>query len=234
LLEYTLIESCSWLNVTPTQGNSTGEHDNITVTVNTTDLSPGTYFYDINITSNGGNKRFNVDLFIISGDEKSLAINTGWNLITLPVQTGWYASDLADNITGSLSVSRWDNMNQTYKTYIVGGPDIFDFPIEDGCGYFVDTDQSGILIMNGTSVININFSLEIGWNLIGWYHDYNTTANSIGTNLTDCRSVSQWDCENQTYQTYIVGGPPIFDFAVECGIGLFVDVNQESFWHGEG
>jgi hypothetical protein len=233
-LAYTLNENCSWLSVTPLQGNSTGEYDNITFTVNTTGLQFGTYRRDIHITSNGGNMRFNVALFVMSDDSTLLTINTGWNLITMPVQTGWYASDLADNITGSLSVSRWDNVNQTYRTYIVGGPPVFDFPIKDGCGYFVDTDQSSLLIVNGTPVINVSINLKIGWNLIGWYHDYNTTASSIGSNITGCLSVSRWDKVNQTYQTYIIGGPPVFDFTVKCGMGLFVDVSQESTWHGEG
>jgi hypothetical protein len=46
--------------------------------------------------------------------------------------------------------------------------------------------------------------------------------------------VSKWDSVNQTYQTYIVGGPPVFDFDIHCGMGLFVDVAVESTWLGQG
>jgi hypothetical protein len=38
----------------------------------------------------------------------------------------------------------------------------------------------------------------------------------------------------QTFKTFIVGGPPSFDFTVTPGMGLFVLVNQTSVWYGEG
>jgi len=83
ILNYTLSESCNWLTVTPMQGNSTGEHDLITMTVNTTGLVPDSYHCDINISSNGGNPKFGVDLIVISGDSITISLSTGWNLITV-------------------------------------------------------------------------------------------------------------------------------------------------------
>jgi hypothetical protein len=163
-----------------------------------------------------------------------IEMDIGWNLITVPIENEWYASDLADNITGSLSVSRWDSVNQTYNTFIVGGPPVFDFPIEDGSGYFVDVNQISIFSLTGFTIFNVSIPLEIGWNLLGWYHEYNTTASSLSANITGSLSVSRWDSVNQTYNTFIVGGPPVFDFNIHCGMGLFVDVNQQSIWYGHG
>lgn len=58
-LSYTLSWTESWLEVSPTSGTSTGEHDPITVTINTTGLAPDTtYETYIHIDSNGGNKVF--------------------------------------------------------------------------------------------------------------------------------------------------------------------------------
>jgi hypothetical protein len=163
-----------------------------------------------------------------------IAFNTGWNLISIPIINNWYASDLASNITSCNSISRWDAVNQTYKTYIVGGPPTFDFPIIDGHGYFVDVDEQSSLTMVGDSIITVNVPLKVGWNLLGWYHSYNTTASSLSENITGCTSVSMWNTSMQTYDTYIVGGPPTFDFTITCGMGLFVDVTTESNWLGEG
>jgi hypothetical protein len=65
-------------------------------------------------------------------------LKIGWNLI------GWFnnettmASSIAENISGCLSVSGWDNDIQSYKTYITGGPPSFDFPVYIGHGLFVD------------------------------------------------------------------------------------------------
>ncbi len=158
----------------------------------------------------------------------------GWNLITIPMQTSWYASDIAENITGCQSISRWDSSNQTYKTFIVGGPPAFDFEIKSGCGYYVDMVQSDIISVCGSRIDNVSIPLNIGWNLLGWFHEVDTTASSLSENIPGCLSVSKWDCVNQTYKTFIVGGPPAFDFPVFQGMGLFVDVTQTSMWYGEG
>ena len=87
---------------------------------------------------------------------------------------------------------------------------------------------------DGEILSNVNISLKVGWNLIGWYHDIETTASSIAENITGCLSISGWDNEIQTYKTYIVGGPPSFDFTVSINMGLFADVDVESTWQGEG
>ncbi|PNX49351.1 MAG: hypothetical protein BV459_00165 [Thermoplasmata archaeon M11B2D] len=58
-LSYTLSWSESWVTVSPTNGISTGEHDPINVTIDTTGLVPETtYECYISIESNGGNKLF--------------------------------------------------------------------------------------------------------------------------------------------------------------------------------
>ncbi len=234
LLEYSFNEMCNWLSVDPISGNSTGEQDEINVTVNTTDLSIGSYSYNISINSNGGNGLFRVDLIVFSGNYYDISLTPNWNLVTIPAETNWWASDISDNLTGCTSISRWDAVNQTYQTYIVGGPPSFDFPIQDGCGYFVDMNQPDNLLISGLPIDNISIPLEIGWNLLGWYHNYDTTASSLSENITGCTTVSRWNASLQTYDTYIVGGPPSFDFTITCGMGLFVDVAAESVWYGVG
>ncbi len=56
----------TWITLSPTSGTSTGEHDTVTVTIDTTGLSQGNHSGFISISSNdGGESRyFNIDLFI--------------------------------------------------------------------------------------------------------------------------------------------------------------------------
>ncbi len=68
-LEYSLSESCSWVELSPLFGDSIGEHDTITVYIDTTTLNPGSYQGIIYINSNGGNEVFTIDIFIVSSDE---------------------------------------------------------------------------------------------------------------------------------------------------------------------
>jgi len=59
-------------------------------------------------------------------------------------------------------------------------------------------------------------------------------CNSLSLNITNFARVSRWNASLQTYNTYIVGGPPTFDFQVTRSMGLFVDVTEESVWDGKG
>ena len=171
---------------------------------------------------------------IIGINDSFIPFLIGWNMITIYWDNNFSASDLSENITGCTSVSYWDAVNQTYYTYIVGGPPSFDFPIRNGHGYFVDMTRPNTIQENDSFITNVSVNLKTGWNLIGWYHEYNTTAQNLSENITGCTSVSYWDAVNQTYYTYIVGGPPSFDFHITKGMGIFADVTTESVWHGEG
>jgi len=56
----------TWISPNPTSGSSTGEHDTVTVTIDTTGLSPGSHtgFVSISANDGGGMRYFNIDLFI--------------------------------------------------------------------------------------------------------------------------------------------------------------------------
>jgi parallel beta-helix repeat protein len=64
-LTYSLSETCDWVEVNPTSGSSAGEHDTITIDINTTGLSECSYTCDISINSNGGSGTFTVRVNIV-------------------------------------------------------------------------------------------------------------------------------------------------------------------------
>jgi len=257
---HTLINDTVWINVTKNDydPDTDGTIDPTTVQIVdypsngmvTTDATTGNLTYTptngfvgidmVNYTVSDNNDLTSntglVRIHVLTSDMVYLehVLNTNWNLITISISNEWNASDLAKQISYCLSVSRWDATNQTYRTYIMGGPEVFDFPLCDGCGYFVDAEQSDILSLSGMLIPSVTVPLKIGWNLIGWNQDIMTTASGLAGNITGCLSVSRWDSVNQTYRTYIVGGPDVFDFPVSCGMGLFIDVVEESIWSGEG
>ncbi|MFE3846236.1 C1 family peptidase, partial [Thermoplasmatota archaeon] len=65
-LIYSLSESCDWLDVSPLNGESSGEIDNINVYVDAASLTEGTYQCDIDISSNGGNGIFSIYLNVVA------------------------------------------------------------------------------------------------------------------------------------------------------------------------
>ena len=84
LLLYSLSENCSWMTVTPVTGSSIGEHDSITVTVNTTGLFDGMYDCDIAIASNGGQGQFTIDVEVFGtgvGELDQQQTQDGYNFV---------------------------------------------------------------------------------------------------------------------------------------------------------
>ncbi|MFA5103410.1 MAG: choice-of-anchor D domain-containing protein [Candidatus Thermoplasmatota archaeon] len=170
------------------------------------------------------------------GDSMScvISLSVGWNLVTIPVVNDWWASTLAENISGCELVSWFDPQNQTYRSYVVGGPPGLDFPIRNGYGIFILVNESSSLNVSGFRIGNVSVPLFVGWDMIGWYHEYSTNASTLGAVIPGCEMVSRFDAVNQTFKSYIVGGPPGLDFTISCGMGLFVLVDVSSVWHGEG
>ncbi|RLE41411.1 hypothetical protein DRJ16_06335, partial [Candidatus Woesearchaeota archaeon] len=87
-LSYTLSDTCSWIDVYPLSGESTGELDTITIDIDTTGLSIGSHHYGIQITSNGGNGMFNVDVYVMS-DNTIVDINQSIFNRGFRIMPGW-------------------------------------------------------------------------------------------------------------------------------------------------
>jgi len=75
ILDYTINELCDWLTVSPTIGNSTGEHDDVIITVNTTGLAYGSYHCDIDIITDNETGIFAVDLMVVASGTPILDVN---------------------------------------------------------------------------------------------------------------------------------------------------------------
>jgi len=135
-LEYSLSESCSWLSINPVSGTSTGEHDTINVTVDTTGLSLGDYSYNIDISSNDVSKTFNINLNVVEILSPRLAIDpSGFDF-------GWILDDQID----STSFNVWNS-----------GIGVLDYSLSESCSWLsvnpTEGTSSGEI---GTIEVNID------------------------------------------------------------------------------
>jgi hypothetical protein len=76
-LTFSLSETCGWVDVHPTSGSSTGEHDTITIDIDTTGLFEGSHTCDISISSNGGSETFIVTVNVVSCECGGTATSCG-------------------------------------------------------------------------------------------------------------------------------------------------------------
>ena len=155
-----------------------------------------------------------------------------WNLIAMPVNKTWNASQLAANITGCKVVVRWDSVNQRYVDYIVGinAPNNKDFEIELGYGYFVGVDRETWFNITGETIPQQELTLQPKWNVIGWYGLTNTTASWLLNNITNATTIVNWNATAQRFGDGFFDGPSP-DFNIGVGEGIFVYVSPPSSVH---
>ena len=251
---FTYINESVWINITANDYDTDGEIDPTTVSIVDyptngsvqVDSINGNISYIPDIGFVGIDKlnyticddeglisnQCNVKIYVITSDMIFIRmdLSSSWNLITISIQNNWMASSLASNITGCEFISQFDSMNQTWWTY-TGNP-ASDFLILDGYGYLVYTTTNSNIILTGTPIISVNVTICSGWNVIGWFNNYNTTASSLKQNITGTQFISRFDPITQSFWTYTSN--PASDFTIGKGMGLLLYTTTASVWHGEG
>jgi hypothetical protein len=162
ILSYLIEEDCSWLSVSPSSGSSTGEHDLITVSVDTGELNPGDYFYSLEIVSNGGNELFNVSLKVIEiPNVPYLRVNT--QLIDF--------GEILINTQNYADLELWN-----------GGTGILSYLIEEDCSWLSVSPSSGS--STGEHDI-ITLSIDNLGLTEGFYeYDFTISSNDVDKEIT--------------------------------------------------
>jgi len=155
-----------------------------------------------------------------------------WNLITIPLENTWTAETLGQNITGCTVVIKFDGDTQLFTTHVVNTPHD-NFPVLNGESYFIYCAHDTNLTITGLPLGTTTVHIYQEWNLIGWFTEIPTTAESLGTNITDCNVVIKFDGDTQLFTTHVVNTPHD-NFSITRGMGLFIYATSESDWHGEG
>jgi uncharacterized protein YprB with RNaseH-like and TPR domain len=120
-LTYTLSESCGWVDVNPASGFSTGEHDTITVDIDTTELSEGLHTCDISIGSNDGSGTFTVTINVVPCEEPVLSYSP----------TSHDFGDMCEGETDSTTFEIWNSETGTLT-----------YTLSESCGW-LDVNPAG-------------------------------------------------------------------------------------------
>ncbi|MBC7080742.1 MAG: hypothetical protein H5T44_00590 [Thermoplasmatales archaeon] len=153
-----------------------------------------------------------------------------WNMLTIPVKNesitnakelGNFLNSQGCNVT---VIVRFNASIQRYESWVAEIPDKNNFEIVSGMGYWIFTkltEQKNFSI-EGRLIEEINVSLYVGYNLIGWANIENTNASTLGSNISNCTKVGRWRAWNQTWAPeHIVGYPP-FNFNISIGDAVFI------------
>ncbi len=70
-----------------------------------------------------------------------------------------------------------------------------------------------------------------GWNLIGWFQDYPTDAETFGQYIPGCTVVCKFNADSQSFTTHVVG-IPYNEFTIDQGMGVYIYTTYMSIWNG--
>ena len=117
-LDYTITDDVGWLSLSPTSGTSTGEHDTITVTYDTSGLSAGNYSATITISDSSASNSpqtiplsLTVNAQVVSPPRISLSTSSLSNSITEGSNASSQTFTVRNSGGGTLSYSISDNRN---------------------------------------------------------------------------------------------------------------------------
>ena len=234
-LTFQITSTADWLSISPQNGSiSPGNEVNISITIDTSNLTTGvTSTFITLITNDPDETSIQLPLYISIPSFKlvNLSLYEGWNMITIPVSTGedLTADSLHSQIPGCGIILRWNASSGDFDLYAPGAP--YNFAIENGVGYLVSVEYDTNVEFMGIPLQSVSVPLHIGWNMLGWFKEENTTTSSLLTNITGCNIVLLWNASIADFDVYVPGAE---DRIVKPGTGFLVAVTEESEWHGEG
>jgi hypothetical protein len=171
-MNWTASKNANWLTLSPTSGNSSGEHDKIAISVNISGLSSGTYSATITLTGeevSNSPQYITVTLNVLPPPSNSFNLNLsqGWNAISLPLVTDPRPATVFQGVSGDWALFWWD---PTLPGPNGMGGYVINPDLAPGKGYWMK-------IFGGSQVVTIsgspcqespfNIPLYSGWNMIG-------------------------------------------------------------------
>jgi hypothetical protein len=99
-------------------------------------------------------------------------------------------------------------------------------------GYFIRVSGDTMVSCEGLSIPSVNVTVYEGWNTLGWYYGYPSSARSLAGNVS-ASLVLMFNATTQDFETYV--WPSSYDsFVVMRGMGVFIRTSTPGWWHGEG
>lgn len=155
----------------------------------------------------------------------------GWNLFTIPLNV---ENNTVEALFGNNSYLPycfgWNSTNQNYEIV---------YTLIPGYGYWIYVNESTTCSINGSSITEgLSIDLAAHKNLIGWIHNYTTTAEQICKTIPGCSDVGILSDENQIIDpnnvSYIThyNGSSENNFDITQGMGFWINVSTPSVWNG--
>jgi hypothetical protein len=231
---------CDWLTVNPDNG-TTGplSFETVTLTVDTTGMTPGFYQTNLTVKSNDPNEDIimvPVNLTVATGTTTTIPVQVGWNFISMPlIPTD---SSMPAALTDQGGDTTWDYVmwldpqsSDPWKTYSTFKPPIFNdlTSVDQRMGMWLHIPDAGalgdgILELAGVAPTITSIDLYTGWNLVGYPSA--TPSLASATLPTEADLVSVYDIA----QTYLIRDELPSAVTMSAGNAYWVHVTADVTW----
>lgn len=160
-----------------------------------------------------------------------IELNTGWNLISLPLEPYIYAiQSVLQSIDGSyLAVWAYENPPGRWKRFIPGASDNTLGIMEHDKAYWINMREPAILIITGRDVSSSPIRLETGWNLVG-FNSLEPLLREDALESIDNLYYSVWTYVNGGWLRYIPGAFGNNLNQMDSGMGFWINAQENCRW----
>ncbi len=170
----------------------------------------------------------------------SYMLHKGWNLITVPINVTWHAYDLAAFINeqyGSnicTTIVMLDAIHQHHIGWVAAMPDLNNFTIKPGMGYWVYVGDNVTITWHG-KLASVDIKLHDGYNLVGWTSLQKGNASMTLHKIRNESMAITWNESMAKYKTYIKTTWGYYygdNFELLMGKGFYVYCMASDKWYG--
>jgi|GEM_PF-2087032 len=182
-------------------------------------------------------------LLTVPFNEFKIELWAGWNLISIPLVpiVDYKARSTLVDINDQAGQNIADQIalrleSGGYETHLITYPDpnIKNFNVSPGYGYFLHTTNPGNFTVMGSKISGATIDLYPGWNIIGWGKiDESIKARNLLENINAqtgavCTDQIALRLESGGYETHLITypDPNIKNFNVSAGYGYFLHVKD--------
>jgi hypothetical protein len=165
----------------------------------------------------------------VHAENATIQLNTGWNLISIPVSPG--STSISSVLSGAMSKIEavYAYNGTSYEAFVPGESSNTLTTIESGRGYWVYLNDSATLNVEGSTAPR-SISIREGWNLVG----YNSTmALSASEALQSINgkylAIYAYDSSSNEYRAHIPGESSDLT-QMEPGNGYWVYATESATW----
>ncbi len=162
----------------------------------------------------------------------TLNLRAGWNLISMPVDTGSNRiSDLLAPIAGDYTLV-WAYIDDRWRCHDAVNPGLSDlFTFSLGKGYLINMRVPGrVTLFGAPATQGLGIPLKEGWNLVGYLathpQEVGMATASIAGNMTNI-----WSFQDGSWRLYSPASPEFSDLKeLVPGYGYWIEVRADCVW----